>query len=358
MDIENLRNEIDDVDRQIVSLIGHRLELSRKIGDEKQKSRAAIEDRSREEKVIRAIASLASSQGIDPGEITNIFRHIISASKNAQGFKVGFQGEFGAFSEEAARAFFGPSVQAHPFESLADVFEAVASGEVNYGIIPVENSLEGSVDTAYDLLFNSDLTVSGEVELRISHCLIASRQANLATIKSIYSHPQALGQCQAFIKHLNCEIIPAYDTAGSVKLIKERSITDGAAIASARAAEIYDMQAIATDIQDNNDNFTRFFILGKTATKPSGSDKTSVIFAVKHKPGALYGILAAFAEQDVNLSKLESRPTRQKPWEYNFYMDFDGHYLDPGPAKALKKAEDFAIFIKVLGSYPRAGIKA
>jgi chorismate mutase / prephenate dehydratase len=178
-------------------------------------------------------------RGLDPAEISNIYHHIIAASKNVQGLTVAFQGEFGAFSEIASRAFFGPSIQAIPCASLEAVFDAAASDDVCYGIVPVENSLEGSIDTSYDLLLSSDLKVSGELELKVSHCLIANTDANLATIKKIYSHPQALGQCQSFIRHLNCELVPTYDTAGSVKMIKDRAIKDGAAIASARAAEIY-----------------------------------------------------------------------------------------------------------------------
>ncbi len=354
MNLEELRKKVDLTDAEIVKLIGRRLDLSREIGAVKTKKGISIEDKNREGDVIQRIRELALSQKVDPVEVCNIYHHIIAASKNVQGLTAGFQGEYGAFSESAAREFFGPSIQAVPYETLKDVFNAAAKEEVSYGIIPVENSLEGSIDTSYELLLGSNLKVTGEIELKVSHCLIANKNATLSTIKKIYSHPQALGQCQAFIKHLNCDLVPAYDTAGSVKLIKNKAIKDGAAIASARAAEIYDMTILASNIQDNPENFTRFFILSKYPVKPGGDDKTSAVFAVKHKPGTLSGILNAFAEENINLTKLESRPTRQKPWEYNFYMDFEGHHMDPGPTAALKKAEEFAIFIKVLGSYPKA----
>jgi chorismate mutase/prephenate dehydratase len=226
--------------------------------------------------------------------------------------------------------------------------------EVQFGIAPIENSLEGSISQTYDLLLDSSLKVCGEIELKVSHCLIANPRATLSSIKKIYSHPQALGQCQAFIKHLNCELIPTYDTAGSVKMIKEKKITDGAAIAGLRACEIYGMEIIAREIEDNPNNFTRFFTLAKKDSPPTGNDKTSVVFAVKHKPGALLGLLKELTARNINLTKIESRPTRQKPWEYNFYLDFEGHRQDKTPKEVLEKLKDYAIFIKVLGSYPKA----
>ncbi|MBA7678600.1 Bifunctional chorismate mutase/prephenate dehydratase [subsurface metagenome] len=186
-------------------------------------------------------------------------------------------------------------------------------------------------------------------------------------IRKVYSHPQALGQCQAFLKHLDCELIPTYDTAGSVKMIKEKRITDGGAIASIRAAEIYGMKTITQEIEDNPNNFTRFFILAKQDSPPSGNDKTSIVFSVRHKPGALYlyqfryknrkndyHILKDLAAKKINLTKIESRPTRQKPWEYNFYLDFEGHREDKAPQEALENLRNSSIFVKVLGSYPKA----
>ncbi|MCJ7743992.1 MAG: ACT domain-containing protein, partial [Dehalococcoidales bacterium] len=159
---------------------------------------------------------------------------------------------------------------------------------------------------------------------------------------------------QAFLRHLNLEIIPTYDTAGSVKMIKEMGITDGAAIASTRAAEIYGMKILARDIADNPNNFTRFFILAKEDSPPTGNDKTSIVFSVKHRPGALYEFLKELAARNINLTKIESRPTRQKPWEYNFYLDFEGHREDKVPRETLEQLEQSTLFLKVLGSYPKA----
>lgn len=265
-----------------------------------------------------------------------------------------FQGEAGAYSEEAAFQYFGSSIQVKPCNDLDGVFRAIERGEVQFGIVPVENSLEGSISRTNDLLLTSDQKICGETKLRVVHCLIAGPGVSKDSIKRVYSHPQALGQCQAFLKQMGFEPVSTYDTAGSVKMIKDKGITDGAAIASARAAEIYGMQIMARGIEDNPNNFTRFLILAKQDSPPSGNDKTSVVFSVKDRSGALSEALKAFASRNINLSRFESRPTRQKPWEYNFFLDFEGHREDKDVQGALEALENTTLFLKVLGSYPRA----
>ena len=354
MKLEELRQKIDSVDDDIVRLIARRVKLAEQVGKEKKKQGQQIEDRQREERILEHIKKIAGTEGINQTDIEGIYRQIFTIAKSIQGAIVAFQGELGAYSEEAAVRFFGAEVQVKPYEGLGDVFKAVEQGEAQYGIAPIENSLEGSISRTYDLLLDSSLKVCGETELKVSHCLIANPGVTLGSIKRIYSHPQALGQAQAFIKHLNCELIPTYDTAGSVKMIKERRIMDGAAIASTRAAEIYQMNIITCSIEDNPNNITRFFVLTKEDAPPTGNDKTSVVFSVKHKPGALFHFLRELTEKNINLTKIESRPTRQKPWDYNFYLDFEGHRLDRAAAEAIKNLGDYATFIKVLGSYPKA----
>jgi len=353
MKLEDLRKLIDETDAKIVKLIGDRIRIAEEIGEEKKKQGKQIEDWERENKVLENVRGVAQYENISQEDIESIYRQVLTASKRIQG-GVAFQGEIGAYSEEAAFRFFGSSTQTKPCESLDEVFKLVEQGEVNFGIVPVENSLEGSISRVYDLLLDSSLRVCGEIELRVVHCLIANPGTRLDLIKKVYSHPQALGQCQAFLRHLDCELIPTYDTAGSVKMIKEKGITNGAAIASARAAEIYRMKIITTEIEDNPNNFTRFFILAKQDSPPSGNDKTSVVFSVKHKPGALYEFLKELAARHINLTKIESRPTRQEPWEYNFYLDFEGHREDKASQEALEYLERTSLFVKVLGSYPKA----
>jgi len=354
MSLDDLRKEIDEIDARLVELIGERVKVAKEIGQGKKEKSKLIEDRERELTVLKNVRAMAREKRISPSDVETIYRHIIDACKKIQGVAVAFQGEPGAYTEEAAFRFFGKSTKPHPYENLDEVFDTVEVGEMPFAMVPVENSLEGSITRAYDLLLDSPLMVCGETELRISHCLIGIDGTGLDTIKMVYSHPQALGQCRNFLKHLNCEMIPASDTAGSVRMIKEEGLTDRAAIASARAAEIYGMKIIAREIEDNPHNFTRFFVLSKEDSPPTGNDKTSIVFSLKHKPGALYDCLREFASRNVNLTKLESRPTRHQPWEYNFYMDFSGHREEENVREALKKLEESSVFLKILGSYPRA----
>jgi chorismate mutase/prephenate dehydratase len=352
--LDDLRQKIDEIDSRIVDLIANRVKVAEEIGQGKKEQNRLIEDRERELRVLDHVRAIAREKNISPSDVENVYRQVISVCKKIQSVAVAFQGEPGAYTEEAAFRFFGQSAQSCPYPSLDDVFEAVETGVVPFAVVPVENSLEGSITRVYDLLLDSPLMVCGEIELRISHCLIGLPGARLDEIRTVYSHPQALGQCRNFLQHLKCEAVPASDTAGSVKIIKEKGLIDTAAIASARAAEIYGMPIITREIEDNPHNFTRFFILAKEDSRRTGNDKTSIVFSLKHKPGTLYDCLREFASKNINLTKLESRPTRHQPWEYNFYMDFSGHRQEQEIIDALKTLEDSTIFVKILGSYPKA----
>ena len=354
MSLKDLRKKIDQIDSQLVGLIAQRVKIAEAIGKEKKELGRQIEDREREETILDNVRDIARKEGISKRDIESIYRQIVTTSRSLQAVVVAFQGEAGAYSEEAAFRFFGSSIQAKPCERLDEVFKVVEQDRVQFGIVPAENSLEGSISKTYDLLLDSSLNVCGEIELKVSHCLIANPGATLDSFKRIYSHPQALGQCQAFLKHLNCELIPTYDTAGGVKLIKEKGISDGAAIAGTRAAEIYGMKIVSREIEDNPNNFTRFFILSKQGLPPTGNDKTSIVFSVHHKPGALFAFLKELADSNINLTKIESRPTRQRAWEYNFYLDFEGHSEDKAARQVLNKLDNSTRFLKVLGSYPKA----
>lgn len=354
MSLSSMRENIDDIDSEIVGLLARRLKLAHKIGIEKKKSGKGIEDVKREAQVLEHVKALARKKGVSVEEVERLYLSILNASRNVQGAEVAFQGQAGAYSQEAAFNFFGPSVPTRAFDTLDEVFDAVQDRSIPYGIVPVENSQEGSITRSYDLLLDHEVTICGEALHRVSHCLIANKGVKIDSIKKIYSHPQALGQCHGFIKKLGAEMVPAYDTAGSVKMIKEKKIMDGAAIASARAAQIYGMKIIASEIEDNPQNTTRFFILGKKHAHPTGNDKTSIAVRLKHRPGTLYQALGVFASRSISLTKIESRPTKQKPWEYNFYLDFEGHCKDASVRQTLSKLENISLFLKVLGSYPKA----
>lgn len=268
--------------------------------------------------------------------------------------KVAFQGELGAYSESAIFQFFGADIQVKPCRDFKDVFDSVKKQETLFGVVPVENSLEGSVSQNYDLFLKYDLKVCGEVVVKIEHCLIVNPGTALTDVKMIYSHPQALAQCRTFLEELDRELIPTYDTAGSVKMLKEKALRNAAAVASERAAKLYDMHIIAKNIEDNSESYTRFFVLSEQDAPFTGKDKTSIIFSAAHEPGSLYNALGEFAKRNINLTKIESRPTKQRPWEYNFYLDFEGHRCEVRCAEALKALKNYSAFIKILGSYPKA----
>ena len=268
--------------------------------------------------------------------------------------KVAFQGEKGAYSETAVYTFFGASAEVTPCRDFKDVFESVEKQEARFGVVPIENSLEGSVNQTYDLFLKYDLKVCGEVVVKIEHCLIANPFTKLEEVKAVYSHPQALAQCRNFLERSGWELIPTYDTAGSVKMLKEKELKNAAAVASERAAELYEMKILARDIADNPENYTRFFVLSKEDAPKTGKDKTSIIFAAAHRPGSLYNALGEFAKRGINLTKIESRPTKQTPWEYNFYLDFEGHRTEMRCTEVLEALGKYAVFVKIMGSYPKA----
>lgn len=273
---------------------------------------------------------------------------------------VAFQGERGAFSEEAARKLLGETVEAVPCRTFEDAFAAVSSGRVRCALLPIENSLAGSVVRNYELLAEADLSVRGEVFLRISHNLIAPPGVALADITHVYSHPVALAQCQRFIAEHDVEAVAAYDTAGAVKDVMAGGSREAGAIAGRWAAELYGGEIVAAEIEDHRENYTRFLLLAtpdEKITLAAGPPKTSILFRTPNRPGALFRALAAFALRDVDLSKIESRPIVGRPWEYSFYVDISGNIADPNVERAISHLREMCEFVRVLGSYP-AGITA
>jgi prephenate dehydratase len=281
---------------------------------------------------------------------------------NTTNVRVAFQGERGAFSEEAARRLLGPGIVTVAHRSFDDMFGAVVSGATDCAMAPIENTLAGSVIRNYDLLLDFDLTIVGEVVLRVVHNLIAPRGVAIDQIKRVYSHPVALAQCERFFNaHPHFEVVPAYDTAGAVKMIVEAGRRDEAAIAGRAAADVYGAEILAESIESNAQNFTRFFLLvrpdrlGSVVPVTTGGErKTSIVFRVGNRPGALYRSLAAFAEEHIDLTKIESRPIEGRPWEYSFYLDFIGDRADASVQRGLAHLAAQAENLRILGSYPRA----
>ena len=267
---------------------------------------------------------------------------------------VAFQGERGAFSDEAVNIYFGTEAEPIPCRTFADVFRAVASGEVANGLVPVENSQAGSINDVYDLLRQHDLFVTGEISHPVQHCLLCLPDQQLSDIHRVISHPQALAQSDAYLRELGVEIVATYDTAGSAKMIREENLSGVAAVAGKWAAELYQLEILAEGIQTIKDNYTRFIALSREpAPRRSGPAKTMLVMATAHQPGSLYTCLGVLAANNINLLKLESRPSRQRVWEYVFYLDFEGHRDDLTVRNALADLASHTTFCKVLGSFAR-----
>ncbi len=266
---------------------------------------------------------------------------------------VAFQGELGAFSQRASENVFGPRIRPIPCVTFDDVFEMVTRRKSDLGIIPIENSLAGSIHQNFDLLVQHPLEAIAETYVRIEHHLIAHPGASLRTIRQIYSHPVALAQCQRFLRRVKrIEKVSFYDTAGSVKHIKEHGRLEAAAIASADAARIYGMAILKRSIEDNRENYTRFLALARRGAYPQGGAKTTLVFGLKNEPGALFKALSVFALRNIDLTKIESRPIHGKPWEYLFYIDLQSDVRTRDCRNALRHLREMTLYFKVLGSYP------
>jgi prephenate dehydratase len=272
--------------------------------------------------------------------------------------RIAFQGEPGAFSNQAAHKLLGNDIVIVPCESFEQMFSSVETGESDFCLAPIENSLFGSVFQNYDLLLKHNLRIVGETSLRIVHNLIAPPEIELENVRRVYSHPVALGQCQQFfVSHPQMQQVVAYDTAGSVKMLMQSREPGAAAIAGATAAEVYGAQILVSGIEDDQQNFTRFFLLAhenNAAEPPPDADKTSIVLSLENQTGSLFRAMAALALREIDLTKIESRPLIGRPWEYSFYLDFIGNTSETKVQNALAHLAEFATSIKILGCYRRA----
>jgi prephenate dehydratase len=265
--------------------------------------------------------------------------------------KIAYQGEPGAFSEAAARRV-DPDAPLIPCRSFDEVFDTVQAGTAAYGVLPIENSIGGSIHRNYDLLLERNLPIVGEVELPVVHHLLALAGATLDGLRRVYSHPQGLAQCERFLRTLtNVEIIATYDTAGSAKMVADAGLTDAGAIASARAGEVFGLQSLAASVQDFDDNITRFLVVGAAPLPNRAPDKTSIVFSLPNEPGSLFKALSVFALRGISLTKLESRPIPGRPWEYLFYVDLAAARDEVPCTRALAHLGEFAPLLRTLGTY-------
>ena len=266
--------------------------------------------------------------------------------------RLAYQGEPGAYSEAAALQFGGPTIETLPCKSFDEVFEAVVKKRATHGVVPLENSIGGTIHRNYDLLLEHELSITGEVELDVVHCLQALPGTTLPDVKTVYSHPQALAQCERYLKDLGVQVEAVYDTAGGAKLVSEQKLAGAAALASRRAAEVFGLEVLQEAVQDYEFNITRFAIIG--GVPPKDANKTTIVFALRSTPGSLFKALSVFALRDINLTKLESRPVRGAPWEYLFYVEVEANRDDLTFGRSLTHLAEFARWTRVLGTYKGA----
>jgi prephenate dehydratase/chorismate mutase len=346
-ELDILRKKIDKIDREIVELLSQRMELAIR----SRKFKHYISDDDREQQVFENVKK--SSRSILDAEFTErLYKLIVDESKNVQlrSFKlIGFQGEHGAYSEVAALSYNAFLIPVSCKEFI-EVFDETATGKIDFGIVPIENSLEGAVTQVNDLLIQTDLKIVGEIHVPVHHCLLALPEAEYRDLKVVYSHPQALAQCRKFILRHGLEPRPFYDTAGAAKMLSENRPEATGIIANKICADLYHLDIIKENIEDHKSNFTRFIILSHEPTDESG-DKCSIIFSVKHEAGGLFSVLKAFYDNGINLTRIESRPLKNDPGKYVFFLDFEGSEKDDKVSDALKKVLKSTTSFKFLGCY-------
>ena len=351
MSLSELRDQIDQIDSQLLELLTQRARLAQEVG--RGKSDGLYYRPERERQIYERLSGL--NTGPLSGEaIRAIFGEIISASRALEApISVAYLGPPGTFSHRAALDKFGTSSHPKPADTIPDVFASVERGDADYGVVPVENSTEGVVPYTLDMFAQTPLKVCAEVFVQVHHNL-ATRAASLGDVKRLYAHPQAYAQSRGWLRD-NLPKAEVVDVTSNSKAAQMAAVdSEGAAICPDIAAEYYKVPVVATRIEDSPHNRTRFLVIGRNEPMPSGKDKTSVYFSVRHKAGALLRAMEALDAEGINLTMIESRPTKQMPWEYVFFIDFQGHLRDEKIARALKKLEEESMFVTVLGSYPEA----
>ncbi|MFX1377395.1 MAG: prephenate dehydratase [Promethearchaeota archaeon] len=358
IELRELREEINKIDDTIIDLLNKRGEIVIKIGNLKDKLNMKVFHRQREKEIIERIKE--KSTVFNSSIVEAIWKEIISASKFIQGMKnkVGYLGPDGTFTHQAALEYFPKAGSEFiPINNPIEIFESLEKDLIHFGVIAIENSLQGTVRETLDLLIEKNIIIFGEIELRIVQNLISVENSDLSKIKTIISHPQALAQTRMWIKANipNVSLISVDSTAEAIRKVRELNDHSYAAIGTELASRLYNLRILSANIEDNPMNHTRFLIISKKENEnKEGKIKTSIIFVTKHTPGALYSVLKIYADAKINLLKIESRPRRRGRWEYIFLMDFEGDKDDPTCKSIFKKMSDNVIWYKILGSYPMA----
>jgi len=355
LDLAALRERIDGIDRHIQELIGERAQFANQVGKAKGKLAAAVDyyRPEREAQVLRRVVD-RNDGPLNDEVLVRLFREIMSACLAQQEpLKIGYLGPEGTHSQQAVYKHFGHSIHGLPLASIEEVFQEVEAGHADFGVVPVENSTQGTIQSTLDMFLTSKLKICGEVELRV-HQHLLSRNGQIEGIERVYSHPQSFAQCKAWLRQYlpKAEKIPVSSNAEAAR--RARSSDDAAAIAGISAANVYGLKSVAGPIEDRPDNTTRFLVLGRELFPPSGNDRTSLLVFIKDQPGALYHVLAPFAKHGLSMNRIESRPGHTGLWQYGFFIDIGGHVQEEAMRRALDELADYAQEVKVLGSYPVA----
>ena len=354
-DLGAVRVQIDNIDQQIQDLIKQRAHWAHQVGKAKGKLAAAVDyyRPEREAQVLRRVVD-RNDGPLNDEVLVRLFREIMSACLAQQEpLKIGFLGPEGTHSQQAVYKHFGHSIHGLPLASIEEVFQEVEAGDADFGVVPVENSTQGTIQSTLDMFLTSKLRICGEVELRV-HQHLLSRANRLEDIERVYSHPQSFAQCKAWLRQYlpRAEKIAVTSNADAAK--RARNADDAAAIAGISAATVYGLKSLAGPIEDRPDNTTRFLVLGRELFPPSGNDRTSLLVFIKDQPGALYHVLAPFAKHGLSMNRIESRPGHTGLWQYAFFIDITGHAQEDAMRRALDEVHEFAQEVKVLGSYPVA----
>jgi len=351
--IDRLRERIDGIDNEMLRLLNIRASYAVEIGQAKAKEKKAAYVPEREHQVYKRLGK-ANSGPLADAAIRNVFREVMSACRSLEhSLRVAFLGPVATFTHEASMRHFGASAEFLPKKDIADVFEDVEKDRADFGVVPIENSSEGVVTHTLDMLITSQLRISAEVMIPVTMALL-NKTGRLSDVRKVCSRPHAIAQCKYWLKDNlpKAVVVDLSSTALGAQMAADDATV--AAIASQAAATLYNLKVVETHIEDNANNFTRFLVIGKTQTKETGNDKTSILFAIKDAPGALYKMLKPFARRNINLTKIESRPIKTKAWEYVFFVDLDGHINDRKLKAALGELEGACSFLKILGSYPKS----
>jgi chorismate mutase/prephenate dehydratase len=350
MPVEEIRKRIDEIDAQIIRLLNDRANAALEIGKLKEQANTGVYAPGREKRIIERLYAETGGP-LTSDHLRAIFREIISASRSLEKtLTVAYLGPEATFTHLAALHRFGSSINYLAVRAISEVFAEVQKRRADYGVVPIENSTEGIVSYTLDMFMDTDLNIISEIMMEVSHNLMS--KASLKGIKKVYSHPQALSQCRRWLEANlpEAESLATSSTTQAAELAAKDA--EAAAIANELAAELYDLNILARGIEDNPNNYTRFLTIGRSLASRSGCDKTSIMFSIRHKAGALSDVLKTFAAHKLNLTRIESRPSRQRAWEYVFFVDLEGHSEDVDVARALEEAAENCIFLKPLGSYP------